>query len=170
MTNKQQQMVVDSVIEFCQKQMENDSSIHKGVYLSIIKFCQEQITEESEIHWKTTLVTAKPMEMASNKQQTVVEWLHQEMLKPNLSMKEILEQAKEIDKEQKEKLSASWAKSREQTREAAMHIGFTRGFMSGIDCYEDYYEELNRTQLDEDEFTRNYITDRFEETNGENKL
>jgi hypothetical protein len=99
MTNKQQQMVVDSVIEFCQKQMENDSSIHKGVYLSIIKFCQEQITAESEIHWKTTLVTAKPVEMTSNKQQTVVEWLHQEMLKPNLSMKEILEQAKEMDKE-----------------------------------------------------------------------
>jgi hypothetical protein len=27
-----------------------------------------------------------------------VEWLEQEMLKPNLSMKEILEQAKEMDK------------------------------------------------------------------------
>jgi len=31
--------------------------------------------------------------------QTAVEWLEQEMLKPNLSMKEILEQAKEIEKE-----------------------------------------------------------------------
>jgi hypothetical protein len=36
----------------------------------------------------------------SNKQQTAVEWLEQEMLKPNLSMKEILEQAKEMEKEQ----------------------------------------------------------------------
>jgi hypothetical protein len=36
--------------------------------------------------------------------------------------------------------------------------------MSGLECYEDYYEELIRTQLDEDEFTRNYIVDRFEET------
>lgn len=108
MTNKQQQMVVDSVIEFCQKQMENDSSIHKGVYLSIIKFCQEQITAESEIHWKTTLVTAKPMEMTSNKQQTVVEWLHQEMLKPNLSMKEILEQAKEMEKERTINFAEDW--------------------------------------------------------------
>jgi hypothetical protein len=36
---------VDSIIEFCQKQMENDSSIHKGVYLSIIKFCKEQAKE-----------------------------------------------------------------------------------------------------------------------------
>jgi hypothetical protein len=36
--------------------------------------------------------------MTNNKQQTAVEWLEQEMLKPNLSMKEILEQAKEMDK------------------------------------------------------------------------
>ena len=38
--------------------------------------------------------------MTNNKQQTAVEWLEQEMLKPNLSMKEILEQAKEMEKEQ----------------------------------------------------------------------
>jgi hypothetical protein len=31
--------------------------------------------------------------------QTAVEWIEQEMLKPNLSMKEILEQAKEMEKE-----------------------------------------------------------------------
>jgi hypothetical protein len=37
--------------------------------------------------------------MTNNKQQTAVEWLEQEMLKPNLSMKEILQQAKEMDKE-----------------------------------------------------------------------
>ena len=37
--------------------------------------------------------------MKNNKQQTVVDWLEQEMLKPNLSMKEILKQAKEMEKE-----------------------------------------------------------------------
>ena len=42
MTNNKQQTAVDSIIEFCQKQMDNDSSIHKGVYLSIIEFCEEQ--------------------------------------------------------------------------------------------------------------------------------
>jgi hypothetical protein len=31
MTNNKQQTAVDSIIEFCQKQMDNDSSIHKGV-------------------------------------------------------------------------------------------------------------------------------------------
>jgi hypothetical protein len=38
--------------------------------------------------------------MNNNKQKTTVEWIEQEMLKPNLSMKEILEQAKEMEKEQ----------------------------------------------------------------------
>ena len=42
--------------------------------------------------------------MIDNKQQTAVEWLEQEMLKPNLSMKEILNQAKEMDKERMIKL------------------------------------------------------------------
>jgi ribosomal protein L32 len=39
--------------------------------------------------------------MSKIKQQTAVEWLEQEMLKPNLSMKEILEKAKEMEKEQR---------------------------------------------------------------------
>jgi hypothetical protein len=38
--------------------------------------------------------------MTNNKQQTTVEWIEQEMLKPNLSMKEILIQAKEMEKQQ----------------------------------------------------------------------
>jgi hypothetical protein len=35
----------------------------------------------------------------NNKKQTTVEWIEQEMLKGNLSMKEILEQGKEMEKE-----------------------------------------------------------------------
>jgi hypothetical protein len=38
--------------------------------------------------------------MRNNKQQTTVDWIEQEMLKGNLSLKEILEQAKEMDKKQ----------------------------------------------------------------------
>jgi hypothetical protein len=38
----------------------------------------------------------------NNKQQTAVDWIEQEMLKGNLSLKEILEQAKEMEKEQHE--------------------------------------------------------------------
>jgi hypothetical protein len=34
------------------------------------------------------------------KDKTIVDWIEQEMLKGNLSMKEILEQAKEMEREQ----------------------------------------------------------------------
>jgi flagellar biosynthesis/type III secretory pathway protein FliH len=106
--------------------------------------------------------------MTNNKQQTAVEWLVEKINEQKAwanpqQLKPLIDQAKEKDKEQQEKLSASWAKSREQTRETAMHVGFAKGFMSGLECYEDYYSELENTDLDEDEFTRNYITDRFEE-------
>jgi hypothetical protein len=37
--------------------------------------------------------------MNNNKQQTTVDWIEQEMLKGDLSMKQILEQAKEMEKE-----------------------------------------------------------------------
>jgi len=39
--------------------------------------------------------------LMSNKKQTSIEWLESEMLKPNLSMKDIFNQAKEMDKQQK---------------------------------------------------------------------
>jgi hypothetical protein len=38
--------------------------------------------------------------MTNNKQQTIVDWIEQEMLKGNLSLKQILIQAKEMEKEQ----------------------------------------------------------------------
>jgi DNA polymerase III alpha subunit (gram-positive type) len=38
--------------------------------------------------------------MIHDKKQTTVDWIEQEMLKPNLSMKEILQKAKEMEKEQ----------------------------------------------------------------------
>lgn len=82
---------------------------------------------------------------------------------------DLLNSYKSIHKLEQEQLSAGWAKLREQTRETAMHIGFARGFECGLQCYEDYYQELDKTDLDEDEFTRDYITDRFEETYGGEK-
>lgn len=76
---------------------------------------------------------------------------------------------KELEKQQTEQLLASLAKSREQTKEVSMHIGFASGFKSGLRCYVDYYLELEETDLDEDEFTRNYIVDEFELTYGGDK-
>lgn len=36
---------VKSIIEFCEKQKNNDVSSHRGAYLTIIKFCEEQAKE-----------------------------------------------------------------------------------------------------------------------------
>lgn len=65
-------------------------------------------------------------------------------------------------------LNEKWAKSREQTRKASIHIGFARGFECGLNYYLDYYEELDKTDLDEDEFNRKYIVERLEELEGGN--
>jgi hypothetical protein len=140
MTNNRQKTAVDSIIEFCQKQMDNDSSIHKGVYLSIIKFCQEQITEESEIHWKTTLITSKPMEMTNNKQKTAVELMFQEMLEIQQSGKTLtfdenlllIEKYKEMEKERMIK-----------AYNEDLHGGLSghRKFNDGEDYYEQTYGE-----------------------------
>jgi hypothetical protein len=42
---------------------------------------------------------AKENNTGKPKQKTAIEWLEQEMLKPNLSMKEILQKAKEMEKD-----------------------------------------------------------------------
>jgi hypothetical protein len=62
--------------------------------------------------------------MNSNKEQTTVDWIEQEMLKGNLSLKEILIKAKEIEKE---KLEDSWV-------EGTIKWGTNRTF-------EQYYEQ-----------------------------
>jgi hypothetical protein len=100
------------------------------------------------------------------KQQSPVEWLESRIttlipddIGSQLMFKNNIKKAKEMEENQQKLLSASWAKSREQTREVSTHIGFASGFMNGLECYEDYYSELDKTELDEDEFTRNYIVD-----------
>jgi hypothetical protein len=106
-----------------------------------------------------------------HKQKSPVEWLESRItvlipddIGSQLMFKNNIKKAKEMEENQQKLLSASWAKSREQTREVSTHIGFASGFMNGLECYEDYYSELDKTELDEDEFTRNYIVDIFEQT------
>lgn len=78
----------------------------------------------------------------------------------------LIVEAKELAQKQEQIFSESWAKSREQTREVSMRIGFAKGFDCALKCQEDFYEKLEETDLTEEEFTRNYIVDRFEETEG----
>ena len=107
----------------------------------------------------------------SNNKQSSVEWLINE-IEVELGIRiestrmgcEIVQEARELHEIEREQLSAAWAVSREKTREAAMRIGFAKGFECALECGDDYYNELDRTDLDEDDFTRNYIDDEFEKT------
>ncbi len=74
-----------------------------------------------------------------------------------------IEQSKEMEKEQTQNLNSRWAESREQTREIATRIGFNKGFESGLLHHDTYYEELNATQLDEDDFHKQYVSLTFNE-------
>jgi len=126
--------------------------------------------------YKTSIVAQMLDSKEELKQKSPVEWLESRItvlipddIGSQLMFKNNIKKAKEMEENQQKLLSASWAKSREQTREVSMHIGFASGFMNGLECYEDYYSELDKTELDEDEFTRNYIVDIFEQTYKESK-
>jgi len=70
--------------------------------------------------------------MTNNKQQTTVDWIEQEMLKGNLSMKEILEKAKEIEKEQMDKVAEEyWNEGA-----SCMYNGKRK-----YESFDDYYNE-----------------------------
>jgi len=73
--------------------------------------------------------------MTNNKQQTAVEWLEQQTRKPewhSLKRGDIFEQAKEMEKEQMDKVAGDW------WNEGAsyMHDGGRR-----YESFEQYYEE-----------------------------
>jgi hypothetical protein len=70
--------------------------------------------------------------------QTAVEWLESEMLKPNLSMRDILEQAKEIENEQKgysEEELLVFGKS-------CFYKGFEKSEKDDANCFTAFREEI----------------------------
>jgi hypothetical protein len=70
--------------------------------------------------------------------QTSVEWLESEMLKPNLSMRDILEQAKEIEKQQKgysEEELLAFGKS-------CFYKGFEKSEKDDANCFTAFREEI----------------------------
>jgi predicted phage tail protein len=107
----------------------------------------------------------------SNNKQSSIEWLVSQLkistywnnLISELELMEcgeidILEQAKAMHKDEVESLNARWAKSREQTKDVALSIGVKIGFELALQHYEDYYEQLDKTDLYEDDFMRDYIS------------
>jgi hypothetical protein len=100
----------------------------------------------------------------SNNKQSSVEWLQWALEHTILSHEQtmqtigLFQQAKAMHKDEIESLNARWAKSREQTKDVALSIGVKIGFELALQHYEDYYEQLDKTDLDEDDFMRDYIS------------
>ena len=145
MSNKQQ-TAVEWLFEQLQLLELNKNRISAYAYESRIHYT---ISKAKEMHKQQTINNKT---MINNNQKTAVEWYDNQLRRvfsnttdtSTFTHEELLEQAKEMEKEQQDQLSESWAKSREQTRKIAMHIGFSKGFMSGLECHEDYYLELER--------------------------
>jgi hypothetical protein len=95
------------------------------------------------------------------KKQTAVDWLI-EQLTPSISLQqkhidEFKEKAKEIEQLQFNKMTEAFIKNREQTRPLVFENGFFAGFYYALKSSEDYYDKLEKTQLADDDFTREYL-------------
>jgi hypothetical protein len=104
----------------------------------------------------TSGTTNKPLE---NKH-TAVEWLEQEFIAlQNYGVNELglFAKAKEMEQHQFKKMIEAFIKNREQTRLLVFENGFSAGFEYALKSAEDYYDKLEKTQLAEDDFTREYL-------------
>ena len=100
------------------------------------------------------------------KQLTAVEWLEQEFIAlQNYGMNELglFAKAKEMEQHQFKKMIEAFIKNREQTRPLVFENGFLAGFEYALKSAEDYYDKLEKTQLAEDDFTREYLQEKSNE-------
>ena len=158
--------------------MSNNKLYTERELREAIEMAREGIRSEDNIINSLNFVNPSTQSTTSNtKQSNSIGWLFDELEKAGKDWQsnaidglqytgrkyQILELCRSMHNEEQAKISAGWAKLREQTRETAMHIGFARGFNDALMCYEDYYNKLDETNLTEDDFTTDYIVDRFEE-------
>jgi len=80
----------------------------------------------------------------SSKKQTAVEWLESEMLKPNLSMKDIFNQAKEMDKQQKiEAYNQGYRDAENDASNIPLSIGDIEDYSNAEQYHKETYEDNN---------------------------
>ena len=80
----------------------------------------------------------------SNKKQTSIEWLESEMLKPNLSMKDIFNQAKEMDKQQKiDAYNQGYRDCENDASNTPLSIGDIEEYSNAEQYYKETYEDNN---------------------------
>ena len=98
---------------------------------------------------------------------TAVDWLI-EQLKPSISFQQkhiddLKEKAKEIEQRQFNKTTEAFIKNREQTRALVFENGFLSGFECALKFSENFYNELEKTQLAEDDFIKEYLQEKSNE-------
>jgi len=80
----------------------------------------------------------------SNKKQTAVEWLESEMLKPNLSMKDIFNRAKAMHKQQKiEAYNQGYRDGENDVSNIPLSIGDIEDYSNAEQYYKETYEASN---------------------------
>jgi hypothetical protein len=97
---------------------------------------------------------------------TAVDWLI-EQLTPSISLQqkhidELKDKAKEMEQGQFNKMTETFVKNREQTRWSDRQIGFSAGFECALKSSEEYYDKLAKTQLSDDDFTKEYLQNECE--------
>jgi hypothetical protein len=105
---------------------------------------------------------------------TALEWfiekLEEEQLIFNHGLVEMWKkQAREMDEIRNSKITEAIIKNREQTRPLIFENGFLSGFEFGLKHSDEYYTELEKSSLPEDEFTRQYLTEKSKDAYEQSK-
>lgn len=105
---------------------------------------------------------------------TAVEFLFEEMNRIRLEVEsenisaldffnqqnEAFSKAKLMEQNGYQNLIDTFIKNREQTRPLFFENGFVKGFEEGMKHSEEFWNKLQETELDEEEFTREYLQEK----------
>ena len=107
---------------------------------------------------------------------TAVEWLIEQILeipledatneahlKSHINKVTVFDKALEMEKNAHKNLITKFIKNREETRPLIFENGFVKGFDEGMKHSEEFWNELQKTELDEEDFTRKYLQEKCNE-------
>lgn len=75
-------------------------------------------------------------------------------------MQDVVEKAKEMEQNGYQNLINTFIKNREETRPLIFENGFVKGFEEGAKHSEEFWNKLQETELDEEDFTREYLQEK----------
>ena len=75
-------------------------------------------------------------------------------------IQDVVEKAKEMEQNGYQNLINTFIKNRDETRPLIFENGFVKGFEEGAKHSEDFWNKLQETELDEEDFTREYLQEK----------